>query len=63
MGFHLPGDLGLALPIACIDSLGELAKLSEGRRLPNSGDLILDAIGEAIVEMVPKGTLSVSSDL
>ena len=63
MGLHLLGDLGLALPIACVDSLGELAKLGEGWRLPNVGDLILHAIGEAVVEVVPKGTLSVSSHL
>ena len=63
MGLHLPGDLRLALPIARVDSLGELAKLGEGRRLPDVGDLILDAIGEAVVEVVLKGTLSVSSDL
>ena len=63
MGLHLPGDLRLALPIARVDSLGELAKLGEGRWLPNAGDLILDAIREAVVEVVPKGTLSVSSDL
>ena len=63
MGLHLPGDLRLALPIARVDSLGKLAKLSEGQRLPDAGDLILDVIGEAIVEVVLKGTLSVSSDL
>ena len=34
MGLHLPGDLGLVLPIARVDSLGELAKLGEGRCFP-----------------------------
>ena len=63
MGLHLPADLGLVIPIAHIDSLGELAKLSKGQWLPDAGDLILDAIREAIVEMVPKGTFSVSLDL
>ena len=63
MGLHLLGDLGLALPIACIDSLGELAKLGEGQWFPDAEDLILDVIREAVVEVVPKGTLSVSSHL
>ena len=47
----------------CINSLGELAKLGKGWWLPNTGDLILDVIGEAVVEMVPKGTFSISSGL
>ena len=63
MGLHLPADLRLALPIVCINSLGELAKLGKGWWLPNTGDLILDVIGEAVVEMVPKGTFSISSGL
>ena len=63
MGLHLPADLRLALPIVHIDSLGKLAKLGEGWRFPNVGDLILDVIRKAIVEVVLKGTFSVSSDL
>ena len=63
MGLHLLADFGLVLPIAHIDSLGELVKLGEGWWLPDMGDLILDAIGKAIVEVVPKGTFSVSPDL
>ena len=63
MGLHLPTDLGLALPIVHVDSLGELAKLSEGWWLPDVGDLILDVIREAVVDVVLKGTFSVSSDL
>ena len=56
MGLHLPADFGLALPIAHVYSLGELVKLGEGWWHPNAGDLILDAIRKAIVEVVPKGT-------
>ena len=63
MGLHLLADLGLALPIARINSLGELVKLGKGRWLPDMGDLILDAIRKAVVEVVPKGTFSISSDL
>ena len=63
MGLHLPADLKLALPIVHIDSLGELVKLSEGWWLPDMGDLILDAIREAIVEVVLNSTFSVSLDL
>ena len=48
----MPADLGLAL-----------LKLGGGQWLPDAGDLILDAIREAVVEVVPKGTFSVSSDL
>ena len=51
------------LPIARIDSLSELVKLSEGQQLPDAGDLILDVIREGVVEVVPKGIFSVSSDL
>ena len=63
MGLHLPADLGLALPIAHINSLGELVKLGEGQWLPDVGDLILDAIRKAVVEVMLKGTFSISSDL
>ena len=63
MGLHLPGDLGLAFQIVRVDSLGKLVKLGEGRQLPDAGDLILYAIREAVVDVVLKGTLSVSSDL
>ena len=63
MGLHLSAYLGLVLPIGCIDSLGELAKLGKGQQLPNAGDLILDAIRKAIIEVVPEGTFFISSDL
>ena len=54
MGLHLPADLRLVLPIVCVNSLGELVKLGKGRQLPDAGDLILDAVGKAVVEVVPK---------
>ena len=63
MGLHLPADLGLTLPIVHINSLDELVKLGEGQWLPDVGDLILDAIRKAVVEVVLKGTFSISADL
>ena len=59
----MPANLGLALPIASVDSLGEGTEFGEGWRLSDAGEFILDAVGKAVVEVVPEGTFSVTSDL
>ena len=59
----MAAHFGLALPVACIDGLGEVVEIGEGGGLPDTRDLIFDAVGETVVEMVPEGTFSVSLDL
>ena len=59
----MSAQLGLALPVACIYRMSKGSEFSEGTRLPDMRDLILDVIGETIVEVVLEGTLSVATDL
>ena len=60
---RLTTNLRLAFPITHVDGLGELSEVGECGGFTNAGDFILDAVGEAIVEMVPESTFSVASDL
>ena len=53
----------LALQIACIYSLGKVTKIREGGVLPDARNLIFDAVGKAIIKVVPEGTFSVTLDL
>ena len=48
MGLYLLGDLELALPIAPINSLGGLVKLSNGRQLPNTEISFLMGLGRLL---------------
>ena len=56
-------NLRLAFPITRVDGLGELSEVGECGGFTNTGDFILDVVGETIVEMVPESTFSVASDL
>ena len=46
-----------------VNSLNEGTEFVESRGFSNSRDLVLDSIRETIVEVVPKGTFSVTPDL
>ena len=60
---HLTTNLRLAFPIMHVDGLGELSEVGEHGGFTNVGDFILDAVREAIVEMVPESTFFIASDL
>ena len=60
---RLAAYLRLALPIVHIYSLGKVTKVGESGGLPDTGNLIFDAVGEAIIKVVPEGTFSITSDL
>jgi len=71
-GFHggqvgrrlcLAAHLRLALPVVHVNGLGKVAEIREGGGLPDTRDLIFDAVRETIVEIVLEGTFSISSDL
>ena len=56
-------DLGLVLPIVCINQLCQRVELGESGRLSNTGDLILDTIRQTVIKVVPEGTFSIALDL
>ena len=56
-------NLRLAFLITRVDGLGELSEVRECGGFTNMGDFILDAVGEAIVEMVLESIFSIASDL
>ena len=60
---RLMTNLRLAFLIMRVDGLGELSEVRECGGFTNMGDFILDAVGEAIVEMVLESIFSVASDL
>ena len=59
----MAANFGLALPIACIYSLGKVTGIREGGGLPDVRNLIFDAVGKAVIKVVPEGTFSIISDL
>jgi hypothetical protein len=56
-------DFRLALPVACVDSLHQLAKFCKGRGLANTQDFIFDTIWKTVVEVVAESTFSIPTDL
>ena len=56
-------QLRLVLPVAHIYHMSKGSEFGEEAGLPNTRDLVLDAVGETIVKVVPEGTLSVATDL
>ena len=53
-------NFGLAFPIAHIYNLSEVTKVGEGGGLPDTRNLIFDAVGKAIVKEMPESTFSVA---
>ena len=59
----MSAQLGLVLPVACVYHVSEGSEFGKGVRLANTRGLILDAVGETVVEVVPEGTFSIATDL
>ena len=49
-------NFGLALPIARIYSLDKVTKVREGGGLPDTRNLIFDAVRKAVIKVVLEGT-------
>ena len=51
------------LPIACIDLLGERAQSIQCPRFTNPGQFVFYPVWKTGIEVVPEGTVTVTSDL
>ena len=56
-------ELILALPIACIDLLGEHTQSIQSPRFTNLGQFIFYPVWKTSIEVVPEGTVTIASDL
>ena len=56
-------EFRLALPIVCIDCLGEVVEFGEGRQFAHTQNLVFDSVWEAVVENALKSTFSIALDL
>ena len=59
----MTGLLSLALPIARVDLLSEQSHAVKGGWFPDMRDLVLEPLGQPIVEVVPQSTFAVTSYL
>jgi len=62
-GLGLARNFRFALPVPGVDGLRESAVTIEGAGLANTGDLVLDAVGETAVEDVAESAIAVAADL